>query len=224
MNELKCSPRIPKGSKMIKPLFVIIALSVISLPGCESLHVDRITLQHTQKNGVDVVPGAANISVIVKANDRRDYLAPGISRKLGKAVVGYGRNGLGEGTYPDIIVTEPVELTLKRSIEDELRARGFRIDPNSSLLIDIDINTFFNDYKVGFIRSDSVADLNFDVKVTSKNGRVLYLRRIAEQGHKDWASTMSGEDARAALNKALDNGLNALFSDGAFMSALTHNN
>lgn len=209
---------------MFKALALVYAFTVISLAGCESLHVDRITLQHMQQKEIRVVPGAANISLVVKAIDKRDYLAPGISRKWGKAVVGYGRNGLGEETYPDIIVTEPIELTLKRSIEDELKARGFQIDQNANLIIEIDINTFFNDYKVGFIWSDSVADLNIDVKVLSNTGYILYSRIIAEQGHKAWASTMSGEDAKIALNRAVDNGINALFSDGAFISALSHDN
>lgn len=208
---------------MFKAL-VIYALAVIGLAGCELLQVDRITLQHTQQKGIGVVPGAANISVVVKANDKRDYLAHSISRKWGKAVVGYGKNGLGEETYPDIIVTEPVELTLKRSIEDELKASGFHVDQNAKFVIEIDINTFFNDYKVGFILSDSVADFNMDVKVLSNKGHILYSRRIAEQGHKVWASTMSGEDAKIALNRALDNGINTLFSDGTFLSALSHDN
>lgn len=209
---------------MFKALALVYAFTVISLAGCESLHVDRITLQHMQQKKILEVPGAANISVVVKAIDKRDYLAPGISRKWGKAVVGYGRNGFGEETYPDIIVTEPVELTLKRSIEDELKARGFQIGQNANLIVEIGINTFFNDFKVGFILSDSVAELNIDVKVLSNTGYILYSRKIVEQGHKAWASTMSGEDAKIALNGAIDNGINALFSDCAFMSALLHDN
>lgn len=200
---------------------VMCAIAVISLAGCESLHVDHISLKHTQQQTAAAVAGADSVVVSVKANDSRNVLAPGISRKLGQAVVGYGRNGLGEQTYPDIIVTEPVALTLKRSIEDELKARGFHVDGIADFIVEVDIRNFFNDYKVGLIFSESVADLNMDIKVLSSKGALLYSRNIAVQGRKAWASTMRGDDAEIALNRALDNGINALFGDNAFLSVFS---
>lgn len=199
----------------------VCVLALVSLvAGCASWIVkeERITLHHTQLK-VNAIPQAATIAVGVQVNDKRDELAPGISRKWAKAVVGYGRNGLGEETYPDIIVTTPVAQTVRQSVESELNARGFQVADNATLQIVIDINVFFNDYKVGFIRSDSVADLNMDVKVLS-NGNNRYSRRIVAQGHTAWAATMESRDAETALNMALDNGIDALFGDDTFISAL----
>ena len=185
--------------------------------------MDNITLKHTQQQGINTIAEADKITVSVKANDKRDFLAPGISGKWGKRVVGYGKNGLGEQTFPDIVVTEPIELTLKKCIEDELTVRGFHVNENADFMIEIDINKMFNDYRVGLIISDSVADLNMDISVLSNTRKVLYSRNITVQGNKTWASTMRGEDARVSLNKALDNGINLLFSDGEFLSVLSHN-
>ncbi len=197
----------------------VLALTSL-VAGCATwiIREERITLYHTQLK-VNTIPEAANIVVAVQVNDKRDYLAPGISRKWGKAVVGYGRNGLGEETYPDIIVTRPVEQTIRQAVESELKARGFRVADDANLQIVIDINTFFNDYKVGFLRSDAVADLDMHVKMLS-NGENRFSRQIAAQGRTAWAATMGSRDAEAALNMALDNGIDALFDDDAFIAAL----
>lgn len=195
-------------------------LAVLGLAGCASwiTREAHVTLRHTQHQ-VTPIPAAENMTVGVRVNDKRDYLAPGISRKWGKAVVGYGRNGLGETTYPDIVVTEPVAMTIKQSIESELTARGFRVADNAKLQVVVDVNVFFNDYKAGILRSDAVADLKMNVSVLL-NGDSRYSRQVAAQGHVAWANTMGSQDAETALNAALDNGMDALFGDGAFVSAL----
>jgi len=201
-------------------LVALCAFAACWLGGCESLQVDRITLHHAQQVGVDTIPGAGQVSVAVYVYDRRDTVAPDLFGKWGKAEVGFGRNGLGEQTYPDIVVTEPVELTLKRAIEDELKARGFHVDRHADYAMTIDVNTFFNDYKVGIILSDSVADLNMEVRVLSNDGRVRYSRTISAQGRKALASPMDSFDARIALNRALDQGIQALFDDRALLNTL----
>jgi len=180
------------------------------------MRAEPITLQHTAHDTV-WVPDAQNVAVQVQANDRRDYLAPGISRKWGRAVVGYERNSFGEQMAPDIIVNEPVEVTFRTAIEDELRARGVSIDPNAAFLVVVDIDVFFNDFKVEFLHPESIADSAMDVKLLSRDGTTVYKRHIATESRLPGMGTQL---ARIALNKALDDAIDTLFGDWKFSSSL----
>jgi len=193
-------------------------VALVGLPGCLSwvMRAESIALQHTQHQAV-FTPGAQNVAVSVQVNDKRDYLAPGISRKWGRAQVGYGRNSFGEHVAPDIIVVEPVETTVRKSIEEELAARGIRIAPTAPLQVVVDINVFFSDFKVGFMNPESSAVFAMDVKVLSSDGTTAYARHIAAQGRLPGTGT---QFARVALDKALDDGIDTLFGDWKFASAL----
>lgn len=58
------------------------------------------------------------------------------------------------------------------------------------------------------------------VSVKSIKGDLLYSRHIISQGIEPNTQLMSGENARLALNRALENGMKYLFEDQAFLSAL----
>src|SRR5262249_10689160 len=108
-------------------------------------------------------------------------------------------------------------LTVETSVESELVARGFRIGADATFKIVIDLEVFFNDYKPGLGHSESVADLQMNVSLFSKDGNRLYARRIATQGRYPKIGT---EYARRMLNTALDKGIDTLFDDWAFASFL----
>lgn len=184
-------------------------VAVASLSGC-ALTTDRIELQYNQQLGVSPLVGANNISVNVQVTDQRQE----------KSKVSSKKNGFGMEMAP-IIATEDVAVTVRKAMEKELQARGFRLSSDAALIqIAAGLTRFYNDHKVGFFAGDAVADLNMSVTVKTAKGEQLYSRQLIAQGIEQNTQLMSGENARLALNRALENGMKDLFEDQAFLSAL----
>ena len=192
-----------------KLIAVACCVAIASLSGC-ALTTDRIELRYNQQQGVTQVLGANNVSVNVQVTDQRQD----------KSKVSSKKNGFGMEMAP-ILAIEDVAVTVRRSIEQELRSRGFQLGSDTALVrIAADLTRFYNDHKVGFFAGDAIADLNMSVTVKSKNGEQLYSRQVNAQGVEPNTQLMSGENAKLALNRALENSMRALFEDQAFLSAL----
>lgn len=58
------------------------------------------------------------------------------------------------------------------------------------------------------------------VTVKSSSGALLFSRQIVAQGMEKNTQLASGKNARIALERALENGVKALFEDRTFVSAL----
>lgn len=192
-----------------KTLIAVSALAGALLSGC-ALTTDRIEIQYKQQQGVAQIPGASNVPVSVQVNDQRQD----------KSKVSSKKNGFGMEMAP-ILAAEDVPVTIRRAIELELRSRGFQIGADASLIqIAADLTRFYNDHKLGFFAGDAVADLNLSVIVRSKQNDVLYSRQIVAQGIEPNTQLMTGENAKRALDRALENGIKYLFEDPAFLAAL----
>lgn len=186
-----------------------LCLAVAVLSGC-ALTTDRIELQYKQQQGVAQIPGANIVTVKVQVTDQRQE----------KSKVSSKKNGYGMEMAP-ILAIEDVAVTVRRAIEQELQARGFQLGSDTALVqIGADLTRFYNDHKVGFFSGDAVADLNMSVTVKSKKGDLLFSRQIISQGLEPNMQLMSGENARLALNRALENGMKYLFEDQTFLAAL----
>lgn len=180
-----------------------------SLAGC-ALTTDRIDLQYKQQEAVKHIPGAHNVSVSVEVSDHRQD----------KSKVSSKKNGYGMEMAP-ILANEDVTITVQKAIEVELQARGFRLDADSARIqIEADLMRFYNDHKLGFFSGDAIADLKMLVSVSSISGEKLYSQHIVAQGHEPNTQLATGENARLALNRALENGIRILFDDQSFIAAL----
>lgn len=192
---------------MKKAFFLLVACGLLS--GC-ALTTDVIDISYAPRSGASVIPGADGVVVSVSVNDQRQERSNKVSCK---------KNGFGMEMAP-ILANEDVTVTFQRAIEQELRSRGFKIGSEALVSVAADVTRFWNDHKLGFFAGDAVADLNLNVLVRSKDGRILYSRNIMAQGIEPNTQIMSGENARLALNKALENGMHMLFEDQAFFAAL----
>jgi len=120
-----------------------------------------------------------------------------------------------------ILAAEDVAVTIRRAIEQELQARGFQLATDAALVqIAADLTRFYNDHKTGFFAGDAVADLNMSITVKSKNGNLLFTKQVVAQGVEPNTQLMSGENAKLALDRALENGIRTLFEDHVFLSVL----
>ncbi len=195
--------------KTIKILTLVFFMALITLSGC-ALTTETIELQYNQQQGVSPIPGAGNISVSVQVIDQRSD----------KSKVSCKKNGFGVEMAP-ILSSEDVTVTVRRAIEQELRARGFQLGSDAALVrIAADLTRFYNDHKTGFFAGDAIADLNMSVIVKSRKGDLLFSRQIVAQGIEPNTQLMTGENAKLALDRALENGMKVLFEDQAFLTAL----
>ncbi len=193
----------------LRTLILVSCISVVGFSGC-ALTTDRIELQYKQQSGVKAVAGASNVSVNVQVADQRQD----------KSKVSSKKNGFGMEMAP-ILAIEDVAVTVRKAIEQELRARGFQLSAqDSQVQITADMTRFYNDHKLGFFAGDAIADLHMAVAVKSKKGDLLFTKLLMAQGTEPNTQLMSGENARLALNRALENGMKSLFDDPAFIASL----
>lgn len=194
---------------MKNKLLAVACLVAANLSGC-ALTTDHITLEYKKQPGVVELAGANGVKVSVEVNDLRQD----------KSKVSSKKNGYGMEMAP-ILATEDVAITVRRAIETELSARGFQLSPDALVKISGDLVRFYNDHKVGFFAGDAVAEFNMTVTIKSTQGNLLYSRQILTQGIEKNTQLASGDNAKLALDQALDNGMKTLFEDQSFLAALT---
>lgn len=194
---------------MLKPIALAGCIAISTLSGC-ALTTEQIELNYTQQAGVTKITGAENVSVKVQVTDQRQD----------KSKVSSKKNGYGMEMAP-ITASEDVAVTIRKAIEKELRSRGFQPGTEASLVnIHTDVTRFYNDHKMGFFAGDAVADLNMSATVKSRNGTLLYSKQIVTQGKEANTQLASGNNAKIALERALESGMKILFEDQAFTAAL----
>lgn len=192
----------------MKRALLLIVVS-LWLSGC-ALTTEQIDLSYSSQSGVSTIPGAKAVIVSVQVNDQRQEKSNKVSCK---------KNGFGMEMAP-IIANEDVTVTIRHAMEQELRARGFSIGNHAVVSILADLIRFWNDHKTGFFSGDAIADLNMTVSVKNKRGDILYSRQVVTQGVEPSTQLMNGNNARLALDRALENGMKLLFEDKAFIAAL----
>jgi len=195
---------------MLLRLMRAAALAVVAfVSGC-ALTTERIDIGYTPQAAPSAVPGASDVTVSVDVIDDR----PDRSRVSSK------KNGYGMEMAP-ILANEDVAVTVRKAIETELAHRGFTLSATPALVqVSGDLTRFYNDHKMGFFAGDAVADFNLSVRVKSKDGEVLYDRQIVTQGIEPMTQLATGNNARIALEKALQDGMAKLFGDAQFLAAL----
>lgn len=189
-------------------LAIIAILAGLFLQGC-AFTTEVIDIQYDQQQGVARIAGAESVTIAVEVEDGRQD----------KSKVSSKKNGYGMETAP-ILSREDVAAIVSRAISQEAASRGFKIAPEGAVLINAKINRFYNDHKLGFFSGGAVADFDLEVAVRSAAGEELYSRGIAVQGKRENTQLATGNNASIALSKALVAGMEELFSDNAFMSAL----
>lgn len=194
-------------SKKIWSIFACVA--VVSLSGC-ALTPETIELSYKPHTDVTPIAAASKVSVSVNVVDQR----------IDKSKVSSKKNAYGMELAP-ITTAEDVTITVRRAIETEMQARGFVLGPKTaSVQIASDLSRFSNDHKVGFFSGSSVADLSMHVNVKSNTGAMAYSRVITAQGIEPDIQLMSGNNARLALDRALQSSMKMLFDDKEFVEAV----
>lgn len=192
-----------------RTLALLYCAALASLAGCAFI-TEQIELKYNQPVGVSRIAGASKVSVNVQVTDQRQDKSKVSSKKDMYGI-----------ELAAITAAEDVATTIRKAIEQELQARGFQLGSDTAhITIATDLTRFYNDLNRGFFLGDAVAELNMGVTVKGQNGTQPYSRQIVAQGIEPNILLASGNNAKIALDRALENGLKLLFEDKAFLSAL----
>ena len=184
--------------------------------GCLATADQRlISLTYRAQAPVERVLGAESIKVNVKANDMRE------SKNWICAQTGNGYTTARQAVGIIESVTPPAGL-VSRAIKAELSHRGFDIDYRG---IPVVANVaMFSCYRGGGPAIDATVGIDLFVYRAGRPpiGREFFYRYVKgeylDQGHliRAW----NGENAKVALEAALEDAMKQLFSDRRFVNAL----
>jgi uncharacterized lipoprotein len=189
------------------PLITGSFLTVLLLSGC-ALTKDYISLSYMPQSNVSKVVGADKVSVNVEVSDVRTI----------KDKVGAKKNGYGMEMAP-IISQDDVGKTVQNAIEVELKNRGFHVAPGDITVV-AELSKFYNDFKIGFWAGDAVAEVTMNIQVKNAEGGIVFSKLIDGQGTNPKIQLASGNNAKVALNAALNDAVAKLFQEPAFTESL----
>lgn len=196
-----------KRMKLFVQLAGLAAVLAVS-NGC-ALTKANIGLNYQPQPNVPRVAGAEGVTVAVTMSDQRAV----------KDSVGNKKNGYGMEMAP-IIATNDVVALVQNAIETELANRGFKLGAGSAVNVTVQLNKFYNDFKVGFWSGNAVAELTMNVMVKNREGLTVHSALISVQGTEPSIQLASGGNAQLALDAALKNAMAELFKDSSFTDAL----
>ena len=155
------------------------------------------------------IAGASGITVSVAATDGRTTYRDRVSSK---------KNGYGMEMAP-IVASNDIPNSVQNAFQQELAARGFKIDQNG-VSLQVELVQFYNDFKTGMFSGQAVANVAFNVKITSLNGAIDFTKYYQGTGTIPNIQLAGGDNARDALIKAFQSAVASTVNDPDFIKAL----
>jgi uncharacterized lipoprotein YajG len=178
------------------------------LSGCA--FIDQSTpVAYVAPPNLEVVQGASAVTISVAARD---------GRVSNKDRIGSIKNGYGMETAR-ITAANDVVLLVRGAVENEIGSFGFKVGPGG-LNVNVELQTFYNDFKPGFFSGDSIAEVGFNLAVTRADGSYVYSRSYKGIGMNKNIMMYMASNAKVALQEALTNAIQQLISDTALQQAL----
>jgi uncharacterized lipoprotein YajG len=166
--------------------------AVCFLSGC-ALTEDKTTVAYVPAGpSADTRPGPEGVTLSFTASDKRVQYGDRISTK---------KNGYGMEMARIVSANDVVELT-RTALQQEFKAVGFNIG-TSGVVIGVELQTFYTDFKSGFFSGTAVAQVGFAHRIKDAVGVPLYMQVYSATGTIDGVHLASGENAKAAVEKAL---------------------
>lgn len=172
--------------------------ALMSLAGCA--FIDQSTpISYIAPPNLEVVQGASAVKLQVAARD---------GRVSNKDRVGSIKNGYGMETAR-ITAENDVTNLVRGAVESELGSLGFNIGAGG-LKVNVELATFYNDFKPGFFSGDSVAEVGFNLSVTRADGSYVYSHSYKGIGMNKNIMMYVASNAQVALQEALTNAMDQL--------------
>ena len=195
-------------------------LSMLDLS--RKLNVDRATVSRAlseDKVPIDyvsdptpraAVAGAQAVVVAVNATDKRQQYADRIGTKKNA----YGME------MARIVATNDVVALVRQALEQEFKAQGFSIGAGGATVA-VELQNFYNNFQLGVVLTGTaVAEVTFTVRVRGATGTLLYQQTYSGTGTVDDVMLMSGNNAKAGVEKALTAAVKKAADDVELQKAL----
>ena len=189
-------------------LIAVSFLAVLLLNGC-AFTTDHVSLSYVPQPSPGKVDGADKISVKVQVTDVRTT----------PNKVGAKKNGYGMEMAP-IVADGDISEMLEKAIGTELSDRGYHVAPGDITLA-VELSKFYNDFKIGFFAGDAVAEVTIDVRVKNAAGDIVYTKLVTGEGLNPNIQLATGNNAKIALEAALQDAIAKLFKGPDFTDSLT---
>jgi len=191
-------------------LRAIVASAVAWLAAGCAVVEDKVPIDYvSQVSAPAPVPGAENVLITVSARDRRAQLGDRVSTK---------KNGYGMEMARIVSANDVVDL-VRTSVESEFKAQGFRVGPGG-VAVAIELQNFYNNFQLGLVTGTALADVSFGLKVRDATGAQLYAHDYSGSARLDNIMLMSGDNAKAALQKALAAAVKQVADDTSLQQVL----
>ena len=177
------------------------------LTGC-AITQDHVRLAYVPESGVTNAVGTNVILVQVVMTDSRT-----VRDKVSSKKNAYGME------MAAIVSDDDVPNVVKAAIETELKDRGFQVK-EGGVTVATELSKFYSNFEVHFWSGTAVAEGNMEVQIKGEKGQIIYSRMIAGRGEEPGCQLASGSNAKAALDRALQDMVARLFADPAFMESL----
>jgi uncharacterized lipoprotein YajG len=186
---------------------VAVAAGLLLGVGC-ALTTETIHIEYPAPVSVEKVKGAEGIQVKVEVKDLRANKTREVARKI---------NGFGSEMAP-ILNDEDIQALVQRSVEAELKARGYGLE-GGKVPLQIELTTFVHRYNSGFFSGDSKAEVSFVVRVKDAQGRDLYTDTFIDV-FQHAAGVFLGGNVKQAFEQALPGAIRKLMAKTEFHKAL----
>jgi uncharacterized lipoprotein YajG len=191
-------------------LRVIAAVIVAWITAGCALTEDKVPVDYVSGSSTPApLAGAASVTLSLTASDKRQQYADRIGTKKN----GYGME------MAKIVAANDVPTLVRSAVEREFKAQGFSIG-SDGLAVTIELQNFYNNFKVGIFSSTAEAEVAFGVRVRNAAGASLYTQFYSATGTVDNVMLATGENAKAALEKALTSAVKQMADDKALQAAL----
>jgi uncharacterized lipoprotein len=187
-------------------VLVGVSVALFFTSGC-ALTTDVIHVRYVSASKAVKLPGAENVTVKVNVVDGRQD----------RTRVSVKKNGYGMEMAP--IEDPDIVKTVNQAVVYELAKRGFAVG-EGNVLVSVGLNKFFNDFKMGVFAGDAKAELMMDVQVKGADGSIRFAQTIISEGVNPDIMLAGGDEAKIALEAALNLGMRKLFSNEEFINAV----
>ncbi|WP_087721077.1 YajG family lipoprotein [Salinicola salarius] len=190
---------------------LVLVAGLALLHGCGAIP-ETEKLVYEPQTDVAPIQGADGVTVNVDVVDDREDKSRISSKK-------YSYGGF---EMASIHSEEPVENVVQSAIEQELQARGFVVDADAPLTIHGDIEKLYSELHLidTFWTGKAVGDSQIDFVIGSKDGETLFSRVISVQPEYKGLMYQSGENLARPVELAIEETMDQLFADPAFIDAL----
>jgi uncharacterized lipoprotein YajG len=185
----------------------VAAACLLAGVGC-AFTTETIHIEYPAPVSVEKIKGAEAIKVKVEVRDLRSKPTREVAKKI---------NGFGSETA-SIFNDEDVQLLVKRSVETELRARGYDLE-GGKVPLQIELLTFIHRYNAGFFSGDSQAEVSFVVRIRDAQGKELYTDTFMD-AFKHAIGYAGGGNVKQAYEQALPGAIRKLMGKAEFHAAL----